>query len=61
MSGEYVSTIYTMLYPLNKKYMSGRILKKLRNKVVKEVEKECKDLINLKHLINVTILVNTTM
>lgn len=43
-----------MLYPLNKKYMSGRILKKLRNKVVKEVKKECKD------LINVTILVITT-
>lgn len=35
--------------------MSGRIFKKIRNKVMKEVEKECKD------LINVTILVNTTM
>lgn len=35
--------------------MSGRILKKLRNKVVKEMENEGKD------LINVTILVNTTM
>lgn len=35
--------------------MSGRIFKKLRNKMMKEVEKECKD------LINVTILVNTTM
>lgn len=35
--------------------MSGRILKKLRNKVVKEMENEDKD------LINVTILVNTTM
>lgn len=36
--------------------MSGHILKKLRNKVVKEVEKECKDLINV-----TIILVNTTM
>lgn len=35
--------------------MSGCILKKLRNKVVKEMEKECKD------VINVTILVNTTL